>query len=164
MADTPKITEMRKDKLEALPDAVAAQLAAHLEMYLRDPEGAHYWDPACIGVPGGPVACLLVEHQGRKSGRTLKNLLQYYKLDGKFAIIASRGGTVEHPHWYLNLVAEPRCVVQIGKERHNAIARTADDTQHQRLWPQVVKEQPVQAEYQARTSRRIPIVLFDFLD
>lgn len=164
MNDTPRITEMRKDKLEALPDEVAAQLAAHLEQYQQDPVAAHYWDPACIGVPGGPVPCLLVEHKGRKSGQTLKNILQYYEFDGKFAIIASRGGTIEHPHWYLNLVAEPRCIVQIANERHHAIARTADDAEHLRLWPRVVEEQPEQAIYQARTSRRIPIVLFDFLD
>lgn len=63
---------------------------------------------------GGPVTCLLLEYHGKKSGRTLHTVLQYYKLDGKVAVVASRGGTAQNPTWYENTVANPECDVRMA--------------------------------------------------
>jgi deazaflavin-dependent oxidoreductase (nitroreductase family) len=149
-------------RLDDLPDAVKRELDAHLEHYLRDPAGAHMWDPVVIGVPGGPVQTLLLTFTGRKSGKTLNTVLQYYKLGNQTAIVASKGGTVEHPAWYLNLVANPQCVVQIGRYSATALARTVEDDERARWWDSITKEQPVQLQYQARTDRIIPVVVLDF--
>jgi hypothetical protein len=86
-------TNAGKDELKSLPDNVARELAAHLEQYKKDPVAAHYWDPICIGVPGGPVACLLLTHTGRKSSKPLDSVLQYYRRGNDVAIVGSRGGT-----------------------------------------------------------------------
>jgi deazaflavin-dependent oxidoreductase (nitroreductase family) len=148
--------------LEKLPDEVQRELQAHLEQYLRDPEKAHLWDPVVIGVPGGAVKTLLLTCMGRKSGRALHTVLQYYKMDGKIAIVASRGGTVDHPSWYLNLLAHPRCTVQIAKASSPAMTRTVQGEERARWWASITKEQPIQLVYQARTERVIPVVVFDF--
>jgi deazaflavin-dependent oxidoreductase (nitroreductase family) len=148
--------------LEKLPDEVQRKLQAHLDQYLRDPEKAHLWDPVDIGVPGGPVKTLLLTCIGRKSGRSLHTVLQYYKMEGEIAIVASRGGTIEHPSWYLNLLAQPRCTVQIAKASSLAMTRTVQGDERARWWSSITKEQPVQLIYQARTERVIPIVVFDF--
>lgn len=149
------------DELAALPDGVQAELDAHRNQYLTDPEAAHMWDPIVIGVPGGPVKCLLLTYKGRKSGRMLHTSLQYYELDGKIAVVGSRGGTVEHPVWYLNLLAEPRCHIQVGAEGREAVARTVTGAEREAWWASVTAEQPVQLEYQARTTREIPIIVMD---
>ena len=97
----------------------------------------------------------------QKSGRTLHTVLQYYKLDGKVAVVASRGGTAQNPTWYENLVANPECDVRIARVRHRAVARTAQGDERTRWWELITREQPVQREYQARTSRVIPVVILD---
>jgi deazaflavin-dependent oxidoreductase (nitroreductase family) len=153
--------EKKADGSENLTDAVKQQLDAHLQQYLTDPEAAHMWDPIVIGVPGGPVPCLLVTMVGRKSGRTLHAVLQYYKVGNDIVIVASRGGTEEHPTWYLNLVANPECTMQIGNKKSLVTARTIAPADRPRYWAAVTKEQPIQLQYQARTSRVIPLLILE---
>lgn len=148
-----------KDESSELPEGVRVAIAEHHAQYLSDPDGAHYWDPAVIGVPGGPVPCLLLFHTGRKSGRRLNSILQYYRMDGEVAIVASKGGVATHPSWYLNLLARPACEVWIGSFRSPATARTVSGTERARWWQHITAEQPVQLEYQARTSREIPVLV-----
>lgn len=155
------ITSTGTDQLTDLPAEVQRELNAHRDLYLQDPDAAHMWDPIVIGVPGGPVACLLLEYRGRKSGKTLHTVLQYYKLDGKVAVVASRGGTAENPTWYENLVANPQCGVRIASARYRAVARTAQGDERTRWWEFITQEQPVQREYQARTTRVIPVVILE---
>src|SRR5260370_19581636 len=81
-----------KDELQALPDPVARELAAHLEAYKKDPVAAHYWDPICIGVPGGPGACLPLTHTGRKSRKSLENARQYHRRARKGVGLVPRAG------------------------------------------------------------------------
>lgn len=148
-----------------LPEAVRREIAAHHALYTSDPEAAHWWDPGVIGVPGGPVACLLLHHVGRKSGRRLNSILQYYRyVDGdrdEIVIVASKGGLPQHPVWYLNLLAEPACEVDIGAFHSRAVARTLSGAERERWWQRVTAEQPVQLEYQARTTREIPLIVLE---
>ena len=154
-------TNAKVNELQLLPESIQKALDAHCALYKADPHAAHIWDPAVIGVPGGPVKNLMLTYTGRKTGRTLSTVLQYYERDGQYAVVGSRGGTEEHPNWYLNLLAHPACEIQVIDQSYRATARTLEDADHQRWWPTIVREQPQQAIYQARTSRRIPIVVFD---
>lgn len=157
MSQTPESA----DRTEELPAAVRAAIAAHHELYLRDPQAAHLWDPGVIGVPGGPVPCLLLFHTGRKSGRRLNTILQYCRMDGQIAVVASKGGVAQHPAWYLNLCAEPACEAWIGAARSRLRARTVQGEERARWWAMITDEQPVQREYQARTSREIPVIVLE---
>lgn len=144
-----------------LPAAVRREIAAHHALYARDPEAAHLWDPIVIGVPGGAVPCLLLHHVGRKSGRRLNSILQYYRHEDDIVIVASKGGLPQHPVWYLNLLAAPACAVEIGGFRTQAMARTLSGEERTLWWQRVTSEQPIQLEYQARTSRQIPLVMLE---
>ena len=147
--------------LKAVPDVVMESLNAHLELYRKNPEAAHRSDPALIGVPDGPVKTLMRTYTGRKSGKTLQTALQYFERDGKVAIVASRGGTEDHPLWYQNLVAEPKRQCQIGKRACRAIARTAEGADRDAWWKVILVDQPIQTVYQDWTSRLIPVVIMD---
>lgn len=85
-----------KDEMAALPEEVKAQLAAHLELYKRDPEQAHMWDTALIGI-GGIVPCLMLSAIGAKSKQLRQNVLQYYRIKGNYVVVASRGGQWSTP-------------------------------------------------------------------
>lgn len=143
------------------PPEVLQAFADHEAQYLTDPEAAHMWDPIVIGVPGGPVPCLLLLHKGRKSGQQLKSVLQYYEREGKIAIVASKGGAPHHPAWYLNLQAEPHCEVRIGKHQSPALARVVTASERAFWWPQIKDEQPAQVGYEKNTKREIPILLLE---
>lgn len=149
------------NELKVLPEQVVAELEAHRLLYLADPEKAHYWDPAVIGIAGGPVPCLLLEYTGRKTGNALSMAIQYYRYKGHIAIVASKGGTEGQPAWYLNLLENPACIAHVGAQRFKARARVVSEGEHPDWWAFVVREQPIQAVYQARTSRRIPVVILD---
>lgn len=150
-----------KDEFKSLPESILRKFDEHLEEYKKNPEKAHYWDPSVIGIRGALVASLILQHTGRKSGKQLECVLQYYKRDGEIAIIGSRGGTAEHPHWYLNLQAHPDCEVQIVRDRFRARAHTLQGAQRNDWYEYIKREQPQQAEYESRTTREIPIVILE---
>jgi deazaflavin-dependent oxidoreductase (nitroreductase family) len=76
-------------------------------------------------------------------------------------IVASRGGTPDHPGWYKNLVAEPDVQVQVAADRFAARASTVSGADRQRLWKIMAKIWPAYDDYQKKTSREIPVVLLE---
>lgn len=154
---------MKREK-SSLPRDVMQHLAAHVELYQRDPDRAHLWDSSVIGIPG-PVRTLLLRTTGRRSGEDRYVTLQYFTPGGKYVVVGSRGGTAEHPAWYLNLVDDPRCHVQVGTLFSSAArARLVEGEEYAALWTYVGNEQPQYEKYQARTSRRIPLVVLEPVD
>ena len=128
---------------------------AHTEKYLTDPENAQFIYPYGTDKP---VTTLLLTTTGRKSGELRTTPLIYKKVDDKFVIIASLGGNPEHPFWYLNLLSNPECIIQVGRTVMKARARTVPDDERARLWAEAAKQYPDYDEYQTRTSRKIPVV------
>jgi deazaflavin-dependent oxidoreductase (nitroreductase family) len=106
-----------------------------------------------------PVPTLLLDHRGRKSGKTFTTPLLYVT-DGPDVIVAgSQGGLPKHPQWYLNLLAHPDTHIQIRADRRPVHARTADPAQRARLWPLLVGAYADFDNYQAWTEREIPVVI-----
>jgi F420H(2)-dependent quinone reductase len=104
---------------------------------------------------------LLLTTTGRRSGRPHTVPLLYLADGDRLVVIASWGGKPGHPHWYHNLVAEPRAVVQIRSRRFPVVARTAGAAERAAWWPRVVAAYDGYAGYQARTDREIPVVFLD---
>lgn len=104
---------------------------------------------------------LLLTTRGRKSGRTHTVPLLYLRDGSRLVVIASWGGRPYHPDWYLNLQADPAAVVELPGERFAVTAHTAGEDERARLWPKVVSAYGGYATYQARTDRRIPLVLLE---
>ena len=76
-------------------------------------------------------------------------------------IVASKGGAPHHPHWYLNLVANPDVEVQIKGDRFRARARPAEGAERERLWRQMNEMWPHYDEYRQKTERVIPVVVLE---
>jgi deazaflavin-dependent oxidoreductase (nitroreductase family) len=106
---------------------------------------------------GAPV--LLLTTLGRKSGRRRTLPLIYLEEGNQLMVVASQGGVPTHPLWYHNLQANPDVQVEIGREVREMTARTATDDEKRRYWPRLVEIYPDYDDYQARTTRDIPVVV-----
>ena len=128
-------------------------IADHLKRYLAsDGADGHVWN----GVP-----CLLLTTTGRKSGAALTLPLIYGRDGERHLIVASRGGAPDHPAWYKNLAANPQVKLQVAADKFAAKARTATGAERARLWTAMTKIWPAYDEYQAKTTREIPVVVLE---
>lgn len=106
-----------------------------------------------------PVALLTTT--GRKSGEPRVSPLIYVRDGDRVVVPASRGGSDKHPLWYLNLKANPKVSVQIGKEVLQLQARDATAEERDRYWQQLAAIYPPLDDYKTWTDRTIPIVICD---
>lgn len=104
---------------------------------------------------------LLSSTTGRVSGRPHTIPLLYLEEEEALVLVASWGGRPDHPEWYLNLLADPRAIVQVRGRRWPVRARTADLQERARWWPRLVAAYPGYAGYQSRTDRAIPVVFLE---
>jgi F420H(2)-dependent quinone reductase len=109
-------------------------------------------------VPSGAPICLLTT-TGRHTRRRRTVPLLYLRDGADLVVVASRGGMSGHPAWYLNLRADPHVVVQLGPAVTRVRARDATEEERHRLWPALTAVYEHFDAYQARTPRRIPVVI-----
>lgn len=114
-----------------------------------------------LGARLGRIRILLLTTTGRKTGRRRTKPLLYLRDGERLALAASYGGRPHHPGWYLNLRAHPDAEVQIGRKRQRVRARDATAEERRELWSRFVETYPKYALYQAKTARRIPVVLLE---
>ena len=110
-------------------------------------------------VVGMPV--LMLTTKGRKSGELRSSVLTYVPKGRASVVYASNAGEPKHPAWWLNLLADPHATVQRGQEIVQVVAREAEGAERQALWDEVVRINDGYAEYEKRTTRRIPVVVLE---
>ena len=105
---------------------------------------------------GLPIVIVTV--RGHKSGKVRKTPLMRVEHEGQYALVASKGGAPEHPLWYHNLVASPATVaLQDGPEPFEV--EVWELSGNERAICESCRRPSAYAEYQARTSRSIPVLL-----
>jgi len=107
---------------------------------------------------------LILTTTGRTSGRPIDSPLIFGEDDGRYVIVASKGGSPEHPSWFLNLEANPEVEVQVKADRFRARARVAEGEERERLWEMMLGHWPHYAEYQEKTDRQLPVVVLERRD
>ena len=108
----------------------------------------------------GRTTLILIHHIGARSGTERVTPLGCSPQgDGRFAIVASNGGSPAHPDWYYNLKANPRVKVEVGTQTFTVLAEELDGTARAGLWPKLVAQYPSIGEHQARTARQIPVFM-----
>jgi len=101
---------------------------------------------------------LLLTTTGRKTGRTHTTPVMYLADGNGYCVFASKGGAPEHPAWYLNLVANPRVIVEVGTERFEARATVIGPDERDALYRKQASLYSQFAEYERKTTRTIPVV------
>ncbi|HEY3998387.1 MAG TPA: nitroreductase family deazaflavin-dependent oxidoreductase [Candidatus Xenobia bacterium] len=108
---------------------------------------------------GFPLLILTVI--GRKSGQAREVPLVYFEDGGHVYIIASKGGYPEHPIWFDNLVAHPDVTIERGTDKYKARAVILEGAERDGIFAKVGAAMPNFAEYQAKTTRKIPVIRLD---
>ena len=104
------------------------------------------------------LPCIIVTHVGNKTGGTRKIPLMRVKVDNSYVLIGSMGGQPKNPVWVYNLRANSDVEIRDKHEVTPMVVReVTDDTERQSLWDASVSAYPPYTEYQAKTSRKIPV-------
>jgi F420H(2)-dependent quinone reductase len=109
------------------------------------------------------VSTLLLRTTGRRSGLPRTAALAYAEEGDCYVVVASNHGWDRPPAWFVNLQAQPRVNVQVGRVHMDGFASvvTSDDPNYSRLWRLVNAVNHDRYDgYQSKTIRPIPLVVF----
>lgn len=115
-----------------------------------------------LGKTAANLPVVKVTTTGRKSGQPRTVMLATpIHGDGRYVIVASKGGDDRHPDWYRNLVANPEITLEpIGSNTPMTLtARTATAEEKAELWPKIATGTKGYAAYEKKTDRDIPVVI-----
>ena len=108
---------------------------------------------------GAPM--LLLHTIGARTGADRVNPLVHGRDGDNLVIFATKGGAPTNPDWFHNLVAHPDVTVEVGTENVPVRARVAEGDERDRLWSLQKELMPGFAEYEAKTTRQIPVVVLE---
>jgi deazaflavin-dependent oxidoreductase (nitroreductase family) len=98
---------------------------------------------------------------GAKSGQPRTFPVVYTRDGDRLIVVASKGGSDQNPAWYHNLVANPSVTVELPDETYEARAVVVEGDERDRLYRAHADRMPNFDEYQAKTSRRIPVIALE---
>jgi F420H(2)-dependent quinone reductase len=107
---------------------------------------------------------VVVTSIGARTGKLRKTPLMRVEHDGRYAIVASLGGSPKHPVWYYNVKANPHVELQDGAVKQDMIAREVVGEEKAVWWDRAVEAYPYYADYQKRTTRQIPVFVLEARD
>jgi deazaflavin-dependent oxidoreductase (nitroreductase family) len=132
-------------------DGASPTAAEHVRQYLES-SGAAVDHPA-------QGSLIVLYTTGRVSGEIRRTPVRFFEAEDDLIVAASYRGAPIHPHWYLNLLADPNVWVRRDSELYPATAKVLGASERDRLWEAlIVVQAPPFAEYQAKTDRTIPLV------
>ena len=127
--------------------------AEHIRVYRETAgERGYHWRGALI---------LLLTTRGRSSGEPRTTPLIHRTDDGRWVVVASKGGAPRNPAWFENLKADPEAEIEIKDEKIPVRARAADGEERTRLWRKMTEVWPAYDDYQRHTDREIPVVVLE---
>jgi deazaflavin-dependent oxidoreductase (nitroreductase family) len=105
---------------------------------------------------GLPV--IIVTHRGNKTGAVRKTPLMKVQDGANYVLVGSMGGAPTNPVWVYNLRTNPTVEIR----DHTAVQpmkvrEVSDASERARLWKLAVAAFPPYEEYQAKTTRQIPV-------
>ena len=105
---------------------------------------------------GAPL--LLLTTTGARSGMARTTPVMYLPDGERLIIFASKAGAVTNPDWYHNLVAHPEATVEVGSETFKVTAVEVTGEERDQLYARQAALYPGFADYEAKTTRRIPVI------
>ena len=108
------------------------------------------------------LPCVIVTHKGNKTGGIRKIPLMRVKVGASYVLVGSMGGQPKNPVWVYNLRAHPDVEIRDGTAVTKMRVREVTDEQERaRLWAASAEAYPPYIDYQAKTTRRIPVFSAD---
>jgi deazaflavin-dependent oxidoreductase (nitroreductase family) len=139
---------------------------SNAEQYSRPDMGG--WNQQIIeefhangGKVGGPfegIPLLLLTTTGAKSGKQRTTPVGYMPDGESYIIFSTNGGGPKNTDWYYNLLAHPEATIEVGTETIEVNAVEVKGQERDQLWARQLEHAPVFAEYEAKTTRTIPVI------
>jgi F420H(2)-dependent quinone reductase len=85
-----------------------------------------------IEILGAPVVLLTL--RGAKTGKLRYTPVMRVERDGRYAVVASKGGAAEHPTWYCNIKAHPEFALPDGTVTKDYVAREVQGAERTEWW------------------------------
>jgi deazaflavin-dependent oxidoreductase (nitroreductase family) len=104
---------------------------------------------------GRPIIVLTT--LGAKTRMLRKTALMRVEHDGRYCVVASKGGAPENPVWHHNLRAHPLCELQDMADKRDYRARLLEGEERAAWWERACAVWPDYAAYQEKTERLIPL-------
>ena len=106
------------------------------------------------------MPCVLVTHTGNKTGGIRKIPLMRVEVNGSYVLIGSMAGQPKNPVWVYNLRANPDIQLRDKTEVFEMRVReVTDDAERELLWTAAVEAYSFYDDYQAKTTRKIPVFI-----
>jgi len=131
------------------------------EKWVRDQVELYETSGGTTGTTMRGMPVIVLSTLGAKSGKIRKAPLMRVEHDGRYAAVASLGGSPKNPVWYANVVAHPLVEVQDGPVRQDMTAREITGEEKAIWWERAVAAYPDYADYQVKTDRVIPVFLLE---
>ena len=104
---------------------------------------------------------LLLTTTGAKSGQRRTTPVMYLADGDRLLVFATKAGAPTNPAWYHNLIAYPEVTVEVGTETYEATATSLTGEERDRLYAKQASLYPQFGEYQARATRKIPVIALE---
>jgi deazaflavin-dependent oxidoreductase (nitroreductase family) len=108
---------------------------------------------------GKPIIVLTTV--GAKTGALRKTALMRVEHDGRYAVVASRGGAPDEPKWAGNMRRNPHVELQDGAVTRDYTARELSGDERAEWWDRAVEAWPDYANYETKTTRLIAVFLLE---
>ena len=108
---------------------------------------------------GKPIIVLTTV--GASTGALRKTALMRVEHDGRYAVVASKGGAPDEPKWAGNMRRNPHVELQDGPVKKDYLAREVAGPERDEWWARAVDAWPDYANYQKRTDRLIAVFVLE---
>ena len=99
---------------------------------------------------------------GRKSGERRTSMVGAPIIeDDMVVVIASYAAGPTNPQWYFNLLANPAVEILVRSSTRRMVAHEAEGDERAEIWARVTALNGNFEKYQARTERRIPLIVLE---
>jgi len=108
---------------------------------------------------GKPIIVLTTV--GAKTGALRKTALMRVEHDGRYAVVASKGGAPDEPKWAENMRRQPHVELQDVDDKRDYLARELTGDERAEWWARSLEVWPDYANYQTKTERLIAVFLLE---
>ena len=108
---------------------------------------------------GKPI--IVLTSVGAKTGTLRKTALMRVEHEGRYLVVASKGGHPEPPAWYWNVRKNRHVELQDGPVKRDYVARELEGDERAEWWERALEVWPDYASYQERTDRLIAVFLLE---
>jgi deazaflavin-dependent oxidoreductase (nitroreductase family) len=110
------------------------------------------------------VPIIVLTTIGAKSGGLRKTALMRVEHEGRYAVVASKGGAPDEPKWAGNMRRHPQVQLQDGADKRDYLARELSGAERDEWWARSTAVWPDYDAYQAKTDRLIGVFVLEPLE